>query len=220
MLVPILIVLALLAWSNSGSVAFAQIPDQPGWRLSFHDEFDGTTLNTTNWVANDRQNQNNNEKQYYWHEQVAVADGNLKITAINVPRGNKQYQSGIITSKIRYGIGRYEARIDLPTTQGMWPAFWLNPNGTPTWPTGGEIDIMENRGSQPTLTSSAYHWQTNPDAPCCDEHEFVAENYTASQGGNPVNFHAGFHTYAVEWEETRLRFYVDGESSYDRHGNC
>ncbi len=200
--------LVCLACQASAKQVIAQIPDVPGWRLSFHDEFDGTSLNTTNWVANDRENQNNNEKQYYRHEQVTVADGNLNITAINVPRGNKQYQSGIVTSQIRYGVGRYEARIDLPTTQGMWPAFWLNPNGNPPWPTGGEIDILENRGSQPFLTSSAYHWQTDP-GPCCNQHQYVFHEYTASEGGSPVNFHSGFHTYAVEWEETQLRFYVD-----------
>ena len=45
----------------------AQIPDVPGWQLFWHDEFDGTTLNTTNWTALDRQDSYNNEKQYYWH---------------------------------------------------------------------------------------------------------------------------------------------------------
>src|SRR5262245_61926543 len=54
----------------------AQIPDVPGWRLTFHDEFDGTALNTTNWEAMDRQNSFNNEKQYYRPEQVTVANGN------------------------------------------------------------------------------------------------------------------------------------------------
>jgi beta-glucanase (GH16 family) len=29
-----------------------------------------------------------------------------------------------------------------------------------------------------------------------------------------VNYHSGFHTYAVEWDATTLRFYVDGEMHY------
>ena len=179
----------------------------PGWRLSFHDEFDGATLNTTYWEALDRQNSFNNEKQYYRPEQVAVVNGNLQITATNQPLGNKQYRSGLITSKALYGPGRFEARVDLPTTQGMWPAFWLNPNQV-QWPLGGEVDILENRGSQPTLVSSAFHWQKDP-GPCCGAHNLVFENYTAMSGGNPVNFHIGFHTYAAEWETNQIRFYVD-----------
>jgi beta-glucanase (GH16 family) len=185
----------------------AQVPNLPGWDLVFNDEFDGTSLNTTNWTALDRKDSFNNEKQYYHPNQVAVSGGNLVITAINVPRQGKAYQSGLITSNNLFGPGRFEARMDLPTTQGMWPAFWLNPNQV-QWPTGGEIDILENRGSQPNLVSSAYHWQTNP-GPCCDQHQYVYDEYTATEGGQPVNFHNGFHTYAVEWDETVLRFYVD-----------
>ncbi len=159
------LLMAVALTSSVANEAVAQIPDVPGWQLFWHDEFDGTSLNTTNWTALTRQNQNNNEKQYYPPDQVTVANGNLKITAINEPQGNKQYQSGLITSNMLFGHGRFEARIDLPTTQGMWPAFWMNPNQV-QWPLGGEIDIMENSGSQPTLTSSAFHWQKDP-GPCC-----------------------------------------------------
>ena len=114
------------SWSSSAPYAAAQIPDVPGWQLFWHDEFDGNSLNTTNWDALDRQDSFNNEKQYYRPEQVTVASGNLQITATNQPLANKLYRSGLITSKSLFGQGRFEARIDLPTTQGMWPAFWLN----------------------------------------------------------------------------------------------
>jgi beta-glucanase (GH16 family) len=197
----------LLLGSGLGTRAAAQISDVPGWQLAWHDEFDGTSLDTGNWTALNRQDSYNNEKQFYLPDQVTVADGNLQITATNQPIANKNYRSGLITSQALFGPGRFEARIDLPTTQGMWPAFWLNPNQV-QWPTGGEIDILENRGSQPYLTSSAYHWQTNP-GPCCDQHQYVYHEYTATEDGNPVNFHTGFHTYAVEWDDSQLRFYVD-----------
>jgi beta-glucanase (GH16 family) len=198
----------LIAWVLCAGRVAAQIPDVPGWQLFFHDEFDGASLNTTNWTALDRQNSFNNEKQYYRPEQVTVANGNLQLTATNQPLASKLYRSGLITSKALYGPGRFEARVDLPTTQGMWPAFWLNANQV-AWPLGGEIDILENRGSQPTLTSSAFHWQKDP-GPCCANAHYVADNYTATSGGNPVNFTTGFHTYAAEWDSTQVRFYVDG----------
>ena len=191
------------------STAFAQIPDVPGWELSWHDEFDGPSVDTSKWEIMNRQNSFNNEKQYYTPSQVSIVDGKLRITATNQPLGNKQFRSGLLTSKALFGPGRFEARMDLPTTQGMWPAFWLNANNV-QWPLGGEIDILENRGSQPTLTSSAFHWQKDP-GPCCGQHQYVFENYTRSLNGVPVNFHAGFHTYAVEWETTQIRFYVDNQ---------
>jgi beta-glucanase (GH16 family) len=203
-----------LLWLSSVESAAGQIPDVPGWQLFWHDEFDGLSLNTANWDALDRRDSFNNEKQYYRPEQVTVASGNLQITATNQPLANKLYRSGLITSKSLFGQGRFEARIYLPTTQGMWPAFWLNANQV-QWPLGGEIDIMENRGSQPTLVSSAFHWQKDP-GPCCDNHRYVFHEYTATSGGIPVNFTTGFHTYAVEWDKkpstnvNEIRYYVDG----------
>jgi beta-glucanase (GH16 family) len=190
----------------------AQIPDVPGWQLVWHDEFDGTSVNAENWERINLKNSHNNEKQYYRQEQASVADGKLRITATNQPLDGKLYRSARLESWEAFAPGRFEARIDLPTTQGMWPAFWLLPKSV-AWPTGGEIDIMENRGSQPLIVSSAYHWQTNP-GPCCGQHQFVFENYSTSDNGSPVNFHSGYHVYAVEWEATQLRFYVDGVLHY------
>jgi beta-glucanase (GH16 family) len=189
-------------------VSAGEIPSVPGWQLIWNDEFDGTALNSQHWVALNRRDSYNNEKQYYHPNQVVLADGNLQLTAINVPRGGKAYQSGLITSRDLFGPGRFEARIDLPTSQGMWPAFWLNANHV-SWPLGGEIDILENRGSQPNVTSSAYHWQKDL-GPCCGQARYVSAAYTASEGGEPVDFHAGFHTYTAEWDETIIRYYVDG----------
>lgn len=182
----------------------AQVPDVPGWQLKWHDEFDGPTINAQNWNLIDLQNSYNNEKQYYLPAQASIVDGKLRITATKETYGGKQYRSARLESVQKFAPGRFEARIDLPTTQGMWPAFWLLPNGV-QWPTGGEIDIMENRGSQPTVVSSAYHWQTN-----AAQHKFVSHEYSTTQNGTPVNFHTGFHLYAVEWEARQLRFYVDG----------
>jgi beta-glucanase (GH16 family) len=207
----VVIVAALVCVRGAEHVA-AQIPDVPGWRLIWHDEFDGTAINTQNWELLDQQNSFNNEKQYYRPEQASVNQGNLRITATNERLANKQYRSARLESQQAFGPGRFEARIDLPTTQGMWPAFWLLPKSE-QWPTAGEIDILENRGSQPTIVSSAYHWQKDP-GPCCDQHQFVFEEYTANNGGSPVNFHNGFHVYAVEWDATQLRFYVDGTLHY------
>lgn len=196
------------ACSACATVVLAQIPDVPGWKIKVSDEFDGATLNSALWQPMNRKDSFNNEKQYYHPNQVTVADGNLQITAINVPRDGKAYQSGLITSKALYGPGRYEARMNLPTTQGMWPAFWMNPNQV-SWPKGGEIDILENRGSQPTLVSSAYHWQVSQTQPCCDGHQYVFKEKIYS-GPAEENYHNDYHTYAVEWEQTQLRFYVDG----------
>jgi beta-glucanase (GH16 family) len=204
--------LAALALFSTVSPTAAQIPDVPGYRLIWQDEFEGTQVNDAKWNRIHLKNSHNNEKQYYLPEQASIVDGKLRITATNQPFDGKQYRSARLESDQQFAPGRFEARIDLPTTQGMWPAFWLLPNGT-QWPTGGEIDILENRGSQPLVVSSAYHWQTNP-GPCCSQHQYVFEEYGLFENGQWTNYHAGFHTYAVEWEATQLRFYVDDVLHY------
>ena len=209
---PIVTSIAAFLWACSPCISIAQVPDLPGWQLHWHDEFDGPQVDEQNWERINLKNSFNNEKQYYRPEQSSIVEGNLRITATNQPLEGKLYRSARLESVHKFSPGRFEARIDLPTTQGMWPAFWLLPNGT-QWPTGGEIDILENRGRQPFLVSSAYHWQTNP-GPCCSQHQFVFEEYAVGQNGSPVNFHEGFHIYAVEWEATQLRFYVDGVLHY------
>src|SRR3954467_78553 len=99
--------IALVACCAAARPVAAQIPDVPGWQLFWHDEFDGNSLNTTNWTALDRQDSFNNEKQYYLPQQVTVANGNLQITATNQPLASKLYRSGLITSKALYGPGRF-----------------------------------------------------------------------------------------------------------------
>ena len=199
----------LAACALVSSARGAEAPDLNGWRLVWRDEFEAPTVSTAEWDILNRRDSFNNELQYYRPEQASIVNGALRITATNQPLSTKSYRSARLESRDAFAYGRFEARIDLPTTQGMWPAFWLFPISVP-WPTAGEIDIMENRGSQPNLVSSAYHFQRAP-GPCCGQHEYVFEEFTKTVAGQPVNFHSGYHTYAVEWEPGTLRFYVNDE---------
>jgi beta-glucanase (GH16 family) len=190
------------------SRGLAQIADVPGYQLSWHDEFDVGENLSANWHLINLQNSFNNEKQYYLPSQDTLLNGNLRITADKPaqPVGGKTYISGRLESLATFPQGRFEARIDIPAGKGMWPAFWLNANAVP-WPNGGEIDIMENKGSQPTVVSSAFHYQKDPSIPCCNAHQYQTLN-----NPNPtnINYQAGFHTYATEWDSVQIKFLVDG----------
>jgi beta-glucanase (GH16 family) len=197
-----------VALLSLAAMATAQVPDFPGWQLSFQDEFTGSAVNTNTWNVLNLQNSQNNELQYYLPQQATVINNDtLRITADKPaqPFMGKSYLSARLESKATFGPGSYyEARIDLPAGKGMWPAFWLNANAVP-WPQGGEIDVMENKGRLSGDVSSAFHYQKNP-GPCCSQHFFDVRDYVPSPA---VNFQAGFHTYAVDWENTQLKFYVD-----------
>jgi hypothetical protein len=101
--------------------------------------------------------------------------------------------------------GRVEARIKLATGQGLWPAFWMLGARCPEipWPDCGEIDVMENKGSQPTITSSAAH------GPGYSGNTPFAHTQTFAHGTI-----TDFHIYAAEWDSTHVQFFVDGVPHY------
>ncbi len=189
--------------------AGGQTPAPPGWTLSWQDEFSGTSLDTTKWTAERTDDPANNERQAYRAAQFTVSGGNMVITSQNTPTGGKPYVSGRARSNYAQRHGRWEVRADLPTSKGMWPAIWLLPDVSQyAWASQGEIDIMENRGNQPNLTSSAFHYIQYPN------NQFRASEQTTAQFGTAENYHTGFHTYAVEWDASKVRFFVDDVNHY------
>ena len=203
----------LLASSTESQLANAQENgDIPGWTLLWEDDF--SEFDADRWTKIDTNVPTNNSLQDYLPEQVTVENGMLVLTSEDVPSRGLPYRSGQVISKAEQLHGRWEVRAKLPATTGMWPAIWLLPDVTKhRWPSGGEIDIMENRGNQPKLTSSAFHYGTNPPY----AHHFVFDEQQTSVGGALVNYHSSFHTYAVDWTESALRFYVDGVHYHTVH---
>ncbi|HUC41231.1 MAG TPA: glycoside hydrolase family 16 protein, partial [Gemmatimonadales bacterium] len=201
-------------------------PPPPTWTLVWSDEFAdsaGAGIDTTHWrydtgdgCSQGNCGWGNNEKEYYRSDTTNIAQngqGQLRIVARVAPAGLTcyygpcRYTSAKITTrdKMFADQGRIEARIKLAAGQGLWPAFWmLGKNiGTVGWPTCGELDIMENHGSDISSMSSAVHGPGySGNTP------FVHVNRFASGGVTD------FHLYAVEWDSVSIRFFVDSVAHY------
>jgi beta-glucanase (GH16 family) len=204
-----LFVRAKLMCAVAAIAPFAPVAAQPLWVPVWNDEFE--SLDESTWQRVNSIEPTNNSLHAYLPEQVAVANGALVLTSTDEPYQHLPYRSGQVISRAAQRFGRWEVRANLPSTQGMWPAIWLLPNVDQyRWPSGGEIDIMENRGNEPTLTSSAFHYGTNPPY----NHQFVYQEQQARVAGSLSNYHDGFHIYAVDWTPNYLRFYVDGVHHY------
>jgi beta-glucanase (GH16 family) len=170
------------------------------WKVYWSDEFDSTALNESNWSVQATDNPPNAEQEHYTsgHDQsgsnVFVKNGHLILEARNA----SEITSGKIVSsgKKTFEYGRVEARMRLPLTQGMWPAFWMLGVGG-GWPVCGELDIMEGKGRLPNWTSGTFHWATN--------NSQVGGTYTMPTG----NVHDDFHLYAAEWSTDSIRWYFD-----------
>ncbi|MCA9239657.1 MAG: glycoside hydrolase family 16 protein, partial [Planctomycetales bacterium] len=199
----------LMFWAViNGDRAAANDPP-PGWSLVWEDEFNA--FDSAKWTKINTNSTTNNSIQDYLPEQVTVENGMLVITAEDRPSRGLPFRAGQVISKSEQTHGRWEVRAKLPGTRGTWPAIWLLPDTSQyNWPSGGEIDIMENRGNQPKLTSSAFHYGTNPPY----SHHFVYDEQQTSLGGSLVNYHDSFHTYAVDWTADSLRFYLDDVNYY------
>jgi beta-glucanase (GH16 family) len=168
------------------------------WTLVWSDEFDGpagTAPNPQYWTydlgANCCANSANNELKTYTNSAENVhldGLGDLDIHVENPSPG--VYTSARIETEglLAVTYGRIEARIKIPSGQGMWPAFWmLGSNFTAVGdPNCGEIDIMENIGKTP---ASAYGSLHGP-------HDYnVTVPYQLPSGALADDF----HVYAVEW---------------------
>lgn len=190
--------------------AFAQCPN-----LVWSDEFDGTALNLDNWTYElgdgcdrgpDLCGWGNNEAQSYQRENAVVADGLLTITAREEMVGNSQFTSARIVTKNKqdFRYGWLEARIKVPRGRGTWPAFWMLSTDEVygTWPQSGEIDIMEYVGKEPDRILGTVHFgQLFPN------NQFLTEEFVLT--GDSL-FYEEYHTYAIHWEENRIRWFVDG----------
>jgi beta-glucanase (GH16 family) len=205
----ILLLLLIIPFSGCERDDFQKL-DERNWTLVWSDEFTGpagTLPDTAKWMmelGNGQDGWGNQELQYYTNKAENVSldgDGNLVITAI---RSGNSYTSARLSTQNLFSqkYGKFEARLITPYGPGLWPAFWMlgsNIESTP-WPQCGEIDIMELRGQEPHIIHGSLH----------------GPGYS---GGNPVSksyalnndrFDADYHTYAVEWDDSRIDFFVDG----------
>lgn len=187
--------------TNTGKITIPASTDtvvKPVYQLVWSDEFDEATIDSTKWGF-DLGNLNvNNEKEYYQTQNATIANGNLVITAKKESVGGQPYTSARMTTygKFTQTYGRIEARIKLPTGQGMWPAFWmLGANiGTVSWPQCGELDIMETINDK-ALNYGTMHWNVNG-------HVSYGSTITVANK-------ADYHLYAIEWDTNEIRWYVD-----------
>ncbi|MFB6726580.1 family 16 glycosylhydrolase [Kribbella sp. NPDC056345] len=153
----------------------------------------------------------NNERQYYTNSTRNSAkdgNGNLVITArresggFQCHYGTCEYTSARLLTAQTFSqtYGRFEARIKIPGTQGVWPAFWMLGQGG-NWPHNGEIDILENIGREPTTVHGTIH------GPGYSGAEGIGAAY---QSPNGVPFRNDFHTYRVDWTPNSIVWFVDG----------
>jgi len=195
-----------------------ETPDFEGYTLEWRNEFNDNTLNLLNWIHELGDGTayglpagwGNNEIQLYtdatensFIEKDADDISALVIAVTEDSPGN--YLSAKLTTQGLQGFryGKIDARIKLPTGQGMWPAFWmLGENKTEIdWPGCGEIDIVELVGNAPNIAQANVHYTDG-------------ENNYSNDTGSPkiINetFDLNYHNFSIDWTPTEITFSLDG----------
>ena len=227
------------AWAADASVAPTPetVRAQGYNKVSFQDEFDGTSLDTSKWgyqygcfdPAQHSQAQYTDSP-----ENVSVHDGHLSLTArysptktkwdgSQVPRTCKNgdttydapFTSGMITTKTKDGKVLYAA----PGT-GFYAearvklptarSSWSAFWGTGTkggWPANGEIDIFESKGYDPSFLMSNIHTPRAGNPKKTQQHQGAMHGDTASS-------QTEWHTYGLLKTADAIEFYFDGQMTH------
>lgn len=181
-----------------------------GYNLVWEEEFDGSSLDLTDWnYETGASGWGNNESQYYrsGNKNAELDQGYLRITAKEETHLGAPYTSARLTTqgKESFQYGRIDIRAKVPYGQGIWPALWmLGDNfGSAGWPTCGEIDIMELIGGDGYNDRTVYgtaHWSNN------GSHAEYGGNKSLPLG---EKYNDEFHVFSIVWNSNSIRWYVD-----------
>ena len=185
----------------------------------FSDDFDGaagTAPSASRWSDDTGGNGwGNNELESYTNRTDNAAldgAGNLSITARKETYTGsdgitRDYTSARLTTRNTFSFqyGTAEARVRIPGGQGLWPAFWLLGSniGSVGWPVCGEMDVMENIGSEPATTHATIHAGVSD---ATGQWLYGAGTNTA----DPLS--AAYHTYGLVWGPTAVSMSLDGRT--------
>jgi beta-glucanase (GH16 family) len=196
------------------AAAWLRTSPYPGYNLVWSDEFNGTSIDTSVWTPETWGGAGQGELQQYTNNTTPgtgnswVEDGNLIIQTKEESASGYNYTSGRIMSQWNkyWTYGRIEARIKLPATKGMFPAFWMMPEGwqNPGWPMTGEIDIVESIDDAPFVTSTIHFGEIDQNG----NHPSQTTPHKTLPGGG--SWGHDYHIYSVEWTPGSFEFFVDG----------
>ncbi len=146
----------------------------------------------------------NGEQEYYTSRptNVIVQNGMLKITALKENYNGMNYTSTrmISKNKVAFTYGKVEIRAQLPAGVGTWPAIWMLGSNIDivNWPSCGEIDIMEQKGSELNKIYGTLHYPGHSGANGNGKTIMITNSTTT------------FHIYGLEWTPASIAISVDG----------
>jgi beta-glucanase (GH16 family) len=202
-------------------------PKDRKWNMVWHDEFDGTVLDTNLWFRISHNWEYPGMISRHSDDNLVI-DGNGKL--INKLTKDDQntvlFNRGIV-AKYKKSYGYFEARVQFSTQPGWWSAFWLSGypynEGDDSFTYPQEFDIYEDfyKPKKENDIQQCYH--ANAGLPVSIKAgEFGMADMinckVISRHSLPKKFilskYEGWHTVALEWTPLEHIFYIDGKESF------
>ena len=189
----------LLAASDGDLSPPDTLPSPPPgkkFRLVWHDEFDGRSLDSSKWEVPEGR-----RRDGWWSRQaVVVRDGHLMIRTIR--QGDRFLDACVRTrGRFEHAFGYYVARVKFQKQPGHWSAFWLYNRSVPKigheGRDGTEIDIMEKPWLDDRVTMNL-HWDG-----------YGKQHRSAGTTVKVPGIMKGWHTFALWWKPDEYIFYID-----------
>lgn len=190
--------------------------------LSFSDDFnqeDGSAPDVKKWTRPDKSNAT-------WKrfaagttagraETAYIEDGKLvtlckpnTLASEKDASGNQKTMiSGVVETngKFSYKYGKVEGRLLTNPYTGNFPAFWMMPKDqSDGWPNCGEIDIWESIDTEDISYHTVHsNWTYN-----------LKNTSNPTSSGSVAARQGQYHTFALDWTENLLTWYVDGKKVF------
>lgn len=211
--------------------------EKPGWKLTFHDEFDRPQLNDMYWYPAYRSGRKDyfkrigKESRWYDHNaHYVIEDSILKLRideklpfrperAMNciscittsdyrISQDAKSFQ---LLEKFAQKYGRFEIRCKMPRGSGLMSAFWLHQ--TNPFKQEYTIEGVRKKVGDGVVEIDIFE-QTGLDKDISDSESKVHLNVHFTEDAHhlhtiPADVSADFHVWAMEWEEGKVDWYFD-----------
>ena len=193
------------------------VADRNDWyELSWHDEFNGKTLNDSIWSKMKRVHGARSVCSLTPDSRMyEVREGRLRLYARYnngiLPNDTAKFLTGGVTSegKRTFTYGKIEVRVLLHGAIGTWPAIWTMPDNRKYWecpnPKYTEIDIFEYVNRNDEVYQTAHNAYTLADK----KNWYKPTHHHAS----PINV-GKYNIYSVEILPDMLIFGVNGKETF------
>jgi beta-glucanase (GH16 family) len=213
---------------NEGSFRpdFNSPAERKGMKLVWNDEFNYSGKPDTSFWIFEKGFVRNQELQWYQDNNANCSNGLLVIegrrekirnpfyqsgsTNWKFARENAEYSSASIQTKghKQWKFGRFEIRARIDTSTGSWPAIWTL-GISKSWPSNGEIDIMEFyrvNGTPAILANFAWGTEKRNIAKWDDLKKPLAD-FLVKDPSWPKKF----HIWRMDWNKDSVSLFLDDQ---------